>query len=115
MKYTPLKNFLGKPLKLQTGNFYSEEELEDAVKKFEAQFDVKNCAIGNEATEKIKESGEVAVCGSLPLSEVIKGEEGKYYCGLLDGKDMISTQGKTIDEVFENMADAYRTIKGSRQ
>ena len=42
---------------------------------------------------------------------MIKGEEGKYYCGLLDGKDMISTQGKTIDEVFENMADAYRTIK----
>lgn len=60
---------------------------------------------------KVKNLAQPDVSGSLPISEVIKGEEGKYYCGLLDGNDLISTQGKTIDEVFENMADAYRTIK----
>lgn len=38
MKYTPLKNFLGKPLRLKTGNVYYERELDEAIKKYEAQF-----------------------------------------------------------------------------
>lgn len=38
MKIIPIKNFLGKPLQLKTGNVYYEKELDEAIQKYEAQF-----------------------------------------------------------------------------
>lgn len=45
MKYVPLKSFLGKPLKLPilSGNVYYEHELDEAIKKYESQFNPKSC------------------------------------------------------------------------
>jgi len=37
-KVIPLKSFLRKPLRLKTGNAYYEKELDEAIKKYEAQF-----------------------------------------------------------------------------
>lgn len=38
MKIIPLINFLGKPLKLKTGDYYSDNEIKSACKKYEKQF-----------------------------------------------------------------------------
>jgi len=38
MKIVPFKSFLGKPLKLKTGDVFYEKEVMEAVKNFEAQF-----------------------------------------------------------------------------
>ena len=53
MKIIPLKNFLGKPLRLKTGNVYYEKELDKAIQKYEAQFQSINELNKSENTKTI--------------------------------------------------------------
>ena len=55
MKIIPLKNFLGKPLRLKTGNVYYEKELDKAIQKYEAQFQSINELNKSENTKTIDE------------------------------------------------------------
>lgn len=79
MKYIPLKNFLGKPLKLQTGNVYYEKELEEAIQKYEAQFrHRKERALMIYPPIKIVESKDYKL--------IIQDKTGKEFCFLKNGE-----------------------------
>ena len=55
--------------------------------------------------------------GVLQLDRLVrKTKDGKaFICTLSDGNALISTQGNTVEQVLENLADAYRAVKAENE